>query len=76
MATINGSLRIWWITNVPGEPFYKTVQDGHEAKEILNFLADYNLHLGELVQSNAGGFQVYENGEWLDWEDEQGNSII
>ena len=72
---INGSLRIWWVTNVPDEPFYVSVEDGHEARHILNFLADYNLHLGELVQSNAGGVQVFVDGEWVEWEGEQGNPI-
>ena len=76
MATRNGALRIWWVTNLPGEPFYASVDDGFEALDLLNILAEYNLHLGELVQSNAGGFQVFADGEWVEWEDEQGNPLI
>ena len=76
----NGALRIWWITNLlpdPAEPFYAKVMDGYEAKEILDFLAKYDEHLGRPLQSKyMAGFQVYEDGEWVEWKDEQGNPII
>ena len=68
------ALRVWWIRNVPNKPTYYPVADIKEAIKRLNELADADLK-NPLVESNVGGLQVYENKEWLDYEDEQGRSI-
>ena len=68
-------LRVWWITNLPNTRFEREVKDEVEAASILNLLADYNLHLGDLVTSNAGGLIIYEDGEWMDWYDDDGQDI-
>jgi hypothetical protein len=40
---INKKLRVWWIPQIPGEPFYVSVNSLEEAKLILNTLAEYDL---------------------------------
>jgi len=73
------NLRVWWIPQVPSEPFYVTVETPYEAAKILVMLADYDkFQLENNIKpdySNAGGLEVYEDGEWTDWRDEEGNDI-
>lgn len=38
----NGSLRVWWIPQVPGEPFLWPVKDFAEASKLLDVLAAYD----------------------------------
>jgi len=75
----NGSLRIWWIPQIPGKSFFVPVENISEAKKILCVLADYDIwQLENNIKpdfSNAGGLSVFNDGEWLDWEDEDGNGI-
>jgi hypothetical protein len=77
----NGDLRIWWIPQVPMEAFYVYIQSLVEAKKILTVLADYDMfQYNNNVKPdycNVGGLQIYEKeeGEWLDWESEDGESI-
>lgn len=79
MKIIEGSLRVWWIPQVPMKPFIVPVENLREAKLLLSTLADYDIFQFENNikpdYSNAGGLEVFENGEWADWEDEDGNSI-
>ena len=68
-------LKIWWNSNF-GEPNFEwPVKDIDEAKYVLNLLAEYDLYLAERVDANAGGLIVLENGEWVEWYDENGDSI-
>ena len=72
----NGALRIWWVTDYP-KTFYLPVDDGYEAQDILDFLAKYDEHLGRPLQSKyMAGFQVFDDGGWVEWKDEQGNPLI
>lgn len=77
-------LRIWHISNVPNRPFYAEVADLSEALLLLTALADYDLYLDSLIQSNAQGLEVwYEpgettdqpTGEWIEWCDEEDYNI-
>lgn len=69
-------LRVYHIPNVPREPFFVEVGTIWDAKQILNALANYDLYLGEeLIGSNVQGLQVYEDGEWEDWQDGKGRDI-
>jgi len=74
-----GDLQVWWIPQVPGKPFQVRVQTPAEAKKLLETLAMYDLfQLAERVKgdyANAGGLSVFEDGEWVDWYDEDGQSI-
>jgi len=68
-----GDLRIWWIPQVPMKSFTWPVQSPAEAKNLLNLLAEYDLFQFENKVKgdycNTGGLSVFEDGEWLDWED-------
>lgn len=72
-------LRVWWIPQIPMKSFYVPVESIDEAKKILTVLADYDIFQYENDvkpdYSNAGGLQVCEDGDWFDWESEDGDSI-
>ena len=75
-------LRVWWIPQVPMNPFYVDVKTLEEADLLLTTLAEYDKFQYENRvkpdYSNAGGLQVWddnleedEDGEkWTDWCDE------
>ena len=75
-----GQLRVWWIPQVPMKtPFKVFVKTIEEAILLLNTLANYDLyqlkHKIKPDYSNAGGLEVFENGEWNEYYDEQGRDI-
>ena len=71
--------RVWWIPQVPMNPFYIPVRTTEEAVKILDTLAKYDLfQLANNIKpdySNAGGLEVFEDGEWCEWCDEEGADI-
>lgn len=73
------SLRVWWIPQIPMKSFYVSVKDIEQAKLILDTLGAYDIfqYKNKIKPdySNVGGLQIYQNGEWIDWEDEEGNDI-
>lgn len=80
MNTANeGDLRVWWIPQVPMKPFLIPVESPKEAKKLMNVLADYDIfqYKNNIKPDycNAGGLSVFEDGEWSDWCDEDGNDI-
>lgn len=72
-------LRVWWMPQIPMEPFTVEVKTIREGKLLLNTLADYDLfQLKNRIKPdfcNAGGLSVLEDGEWNDWYDDDGNGI-
>jgi len=74
-----GELRVWWIPQLPGTPFYVDVASVPEAKKVLEILARYDLfQLEQAIKpdfTNAGGLEVFEYGEWVEWMDDEGNGI-
>lgn len=78
-----GDLRVWWIPQVPtprGEiPFHVSVKTIDEAKLILDTLGNYDWYLEahnhRVDYSNVGGLEVFEDGEWCEWYDDDGNDI-
>lgn len=69
-----GQLRVWWIRNVSGKPEYHPVKDPAEAVEVYERLTADDLK-DESVTSNAGGLEVFEDGEWTEWYSEFGEDI-
>jgi len=69
----SGDLRVWWMPQVPMEPFRFPVDSPAEAKKFIDVLADYDIfQLENNVKpdfSNAGGLEVFLDGEWGDWFD-------
>lgn len=72
-------LRVWWIPQIPMDPFYVEVNDTTQGRKILDTLANYDLFQFENKvkpdYSNTGGLQIFDNGEWLEWESEDGDDI-
>jgi stage III sporulation protein SpoIIIAA len=74
-----GQLRVWHIPQMPMKAFRVYVKTPKDAKAILNVLAIYDLFQFENKikpdYSNAQGLEVFENGEWSEWEDNYGFDI-
>jgi len=74
-----GALRVWWIPQVPGTPFYVTVETPDEAAHVLDLRARYDqFQLDQNIKPdycNAGGLEAFEAGEWLEWCDDDGEEI-
>jgi hypothetical protein len=55
------------------------VKDIEEAQKLLDVLAGYDyFQFNNNVKpdyANAGGLLVYENGEWLEWYNDDGEDI-
>jgi len=74
-------LRIWWIPQVPGKPFYVAVDSVKEGVKIMDVLAEYDIFQYENNikpdYSNAGGLEMFDpddtedgpDGSWVDWYD-------
>jgi hypothetical protein len=72
-------LRVWHIPQVPGKAFYVPVTTPEEGMKVLGILAEYDLfQLKYNIKpdySNASGLQVWEDNEWLEWKNEDGDCI-
>jgi Superinfection exclusion gene product 17 len=84
-------LKVWWIPQIPGEPFNWYVETFPEAKTLLDALAQYDIfqlnHKIKPDYSNVGGLMIFEGpprptfaeyhdpDNWNDWEDEEGRPI-
>ncbi len=80
-------LKVWWIPNIDRlgtdrkqnkrtGAFEREVSSIEQAIVLLNFIADYDLYLGDdLISSNAGGLMEFVDGEWLEYESPQGYCI-
>jgi len=70
-------LRVWWIPQVPGKPFYVPVETINEGVKIMDLLADYDdFQFKNHIKpdySNAGGLEQWNKDdlEWEDWWDEE-----
>jgi hypothetical protein len=69
-----GELRVWWVTNPPRKPRYYPVSSPEAAAKLLDEIAQKELK-DRWIISNAGGLEVFEDGEWIDWMDKDGNDI-
>lgn len=74
-----GDLRVYWIPQVPMNPFHVEVRSSEEAQKIMMVLSDYDEFQYENQikpdYCNAGGLEVFKNGEWVDWVNEDGLDI-
>ena len=76
-----GDLQVWWIPQVPMEPFTVSVSSVAEGVRIMDILADYDMfqlaHNIKPDYSNAGGIRRWcaNDGDgvpgWEDWFDEE-----
>ena len=63
-----GSLRVWWVRNPPRAAELHHIATLDEAATKLRDLAPHDLR-SSWVGSNAGGLEVFEDGEWTEWYD-------
>lgn len=74
MGIKKGQLRVWWIPQVPMNPYWHYVDSVKEAQLLLSALAHYDLfQLRNNIKPdycNAGGLEVWNGDEWEDWYDE------
>jgi hypothetical protein len=74
-----GDLKVWWIPQVPMKPFEVPVKNLEEAKLLLNVLAAYDFFQFKTRvkpdYANAGGLLSYEEGDWFEWNNDDGEDI-
>ncbi|MFZ2992403.1 MAG: hypothetical protein WA061_01695 [Microgenomates group bacterium] len=74
---LEGSLRVWHIPQLPGNSFHVDVKTPEEAVKILNILGEYDsFQYEENIKpdySNAGGLEIFEDGEWVEWYNDDGD---
>jgi hypothetical protein len=72
-------MRVWWIPQIPGQPFYVPVNNENEAILILKTLADYDkFQFDNRIKgdyANAGGLEVKLDDGWEEWTDNDGDII-
>ena len=73
---LEGIYRVWWVTNPPRDGFHVVCASLGSAVNTIQMLVSYDLYLGEAVSSNAGGMEVFKNGEWEEWYSEDGDDIM
>lgn len=69
-----GDLRVWNIKNPPREAEHYPVNSVEHASALINALADSQLLQPEITD-NVFGLEVYEGGEWREWESADGDDI-
>jgi len=69
-----GDLAVWRTTNVPSKPRWFGVPDPFIGAFFIQALTIADLGNNEIF-TNAMGLCVYEDGEWTEWYDEDGEEI-
>jgi len=74
-----GDLKVWWIPQVPMDAFEWRVADLAQASVLLDALAAYDdFQFWKRVKGdycNTGGLMIFRNGDWEDWETEDGDDF-
>ena len=69
----NKKYRAWHMPQIPGKRILFDVATPAEGKKIIEALGKYDLFLLDQGlredYSNVNGIEVFEDGEWTDWED-------
>lgn len=67
--------RVFWIPQVPMKAFHVPVETPEQGQWLCSVLADYDAFQFENNvkpdYSNVGGVEVFEDGEWCDWEPDE-----
>lgn len=71
-----GKLKVWWIPQIPCNPFYVEVASLQEGVKVMEILANYDLfqleHNIRPDYSNVGGIEMLdEDGKWCSWYDDE-----
>jgi hypothetical protein len=73
MAKTN-PMRVWNIINPPRKPRVFPVNDINHARALTNALAESQL-LDSKITDNAFGLEVWEDGGWVEWSDDDGYDL-
>ncbi len=72
---MSNKLRVWWVPQVPCDPFYVGIDSIKEGVKLMNTLADYDaFQYDKNIKpdySNAGGIDMFEDGKWCSWMDNE-----
>lgn len=75
MTKAAGPFLVWWIPQIPMKAFEVEVPTFEEGVRLLDTLGNYDLFQFENKikpdYANMGGLMMNENGEWVDWYDEE-----
>jgi len=76
----NQQFCVWYIHNAPGEAIYIPVKDVAQATFVINAFSKAMLDLENIgsipeIDSNVFGLETLEDGEWVEWVDEDGRTI-
>lgn len=75
----NGDLRVVHFPQVPCRAFHVPVTSPDDAIRLMGILARYDdFQLKQRIKpdySSAADLEVYEDGEWLTWYDDEGDDI-
>ncbi len=69
-----GQLMLWRIVNPPSEGQRFPVNDLHHAAQLYNALTASDL-LDDAISSNAYGLEIFEGGEWTEFESDECDGI-
>ena len=69
----NGDLRVWHIQNPPRPATWYDVRSPIDGLGVMNELADRDIKAG--IEMSVIGLCVYEDGDWVDWYDNEGDDI-
>ncbi len=67
-------LRVWHIQNPPAPPAWYEVDSPAAGARKIEELANVDLKNRD-VWGNAFGLSVLEDGDWVDWYDNEGNDL-
>ena len=74
-----GTLRVWWIPQIPGTPFETIVPDMAAGRLLCDTLARYDLFQYEQRikpdYANVGGVSVFHDGEWEDLDPDDADDM-
>lgn len=65
---------VWNVINPPAAPIHYLVGSTTEAMGLINRMADEQLKSPDIF-ANAFGLTVFEDGEWVEWHDDEGQDI-
>lgn len=71
---VEGEMRVWNVINPPNEPDRYPVNNPAHAYMLIQALAETQLLVAD-VYSNAFGLEVYRDGEWEEWNDDEGREL-
>ena len=74
--TTEEQLRVWWIPQVPMQPYHVAVASVAEGVKVMDVLAEYDaFQFKNKIKPdycNAGGLEMSDAcGEWSDWCDDE-----